>query len=79
MDVTYGAKTPAGGYQSVVGLYAGQLADTADGHRGGRGGVRHPHGHPWAGAAVVAVVKFSLQRRYFNHYFRISSFSNLFS
>ena len=61
MDVTYGAKTPAGGYQSVVGLYAGQLADPADGHRGGRGGVRHPHGHPWAGAAVVAVVKFSLQ------------------
>ena len=62
MDVTYGAKTPAGGYQSVVGLYAGQLADPADGHRGGRGGVRHPHCHPWAGAAVVAVVKFSLQR-----------------
>ena len=61
MDVTYGAKTPAGRYQSVVGLYAGQLADPADGHRGGRGGVRHPHGHPWAGAAVVAVVKFSLQ------------------
>ena len=66
MDVTDGAKTPAGGYQSVVGLYAGQLADPADGHRGGRGGVRHPHGHPWAGAAVVAVVKFSLQRTVLN-------------
>ena len=71
MDVTYGAKTPAGGYQSVVGLYAGQLADPADGHRGGRGGVRHPHGHPWAGAAVVAVVKFSLQSRVLNSIYLI--------
>ena len=63
MDITYGAKTPAGGYQSVVGLYAGQLADPADGHRGGRGGVRHPRGARHG----VAVVQLSLMREI--HYF----------
>ena len=40
-----------------MGLEAGQLTYPADGHRGGRGGVRHPR------HSVVAVVQLSLQNQ----------------
>ena len=57
MDVSDGSEAATRGYEAVVGLQAGQLTYPADGHRGGRGGVRHPR------HSVVAVVQLSLQNQ----------------
>ena len=59
MDVSDGAEAAARGDEAVVGFQAGQLADAADGHRGGRGGVRHPRGARHG----VAVIQLSLTRK----------------
>ena len=53
MDVTYGAETPAGRDEAVVWLHAGQLADPADRHGGGGGGVGHAARPAGGGVAVV--------------------------
>ena len=59
MDVSDGAEAAARGDEAVMRLHAGQLADPANGHRGGRGGVRHPRGTRHG----VAVVQLSLMRK----------------
>lgn len=56
MDVSDGSEAATRRDEAVVGLQAGQLTYPADGHRGGRGGVRH------ARHRVVAVVELSLTK-----------------